>query len=180
VRLTNETPASGLIAAISDRLDLSQFMRYLAVQTFLAENDGFAGNWAINNFYLYRLENQAKHVFIAWDASESFWGPRFDVQWRFESNVLVSKLMQIQQFRDTFFSALNETADVAADGSAFDTEIRRELELIDSAVRQDTFKPYSDSDFVNAGNLMRQFSGERISYVKCEVQRLTGQSSNGC
>ena len=180
VRLANDTPASGLVAAISDRLDLSQFMRFLAVQTFLAENDGLAGNWAVNNFYLYRLENQAKHVLIAWDASESFWGPRFDVQWRFDTNVLVNKLMQIPQFRDTFFSALNETADVAADGNALDTEIRRELDLIDSAVREDTNKPFSDSDFVNSGNAMKQFSAERIAYVKCEVQRLTGQSSNGC
>jgi spore coat protein CotH len=180
VRLTNDTPSSGLIAAISDRLDLSQFMRYLAVQTFLAENDGFAGNWAINNFYLYRLEDQAKHVLIAWDASESFWGPRFDVQWRFTDNVLVRKLMEIQQFRDTFFSALNEAADVAADANAMDTEIRRELDLIDTAVREDTLKPFSDSDFVNSGNAMKQFSAERISYVKCEVQRLTGQSSNSC
>ncbi|MGH9387837.1 MAG: CotH kinase family protein [Vicinamibacterales bacterium] len=180
VRLTNETPTSGLVTAIADRLDLSLFMRYLAVQTFLAENDGFAGNWAVNNFYLYRLEDQAKHVFIPWDASNAFWGPRFDVTWRFETNVLVTKLMQIAQFRDTFFASLNEAADVAGARNALDTEIRRELDLIDSAVREDTLKPFSDSQFVNAGNLMRQFSGERVAYVKCEVARLTGQSSNSC
>lgn len=180
VRLTNETPSSGLIAAISDRLDLSAFMRYLAVQTFLAELDGFAGNWAINNFYLYRLENQAKHVFIAWDASESFWGPRFDVTWRFDDNVLVKKLMEIQQLRDTFFSALNEAADVAAQGSALDNEIRRQLDLIDTAVRDDKLKPFSDSEFVSAGNAMKQFAPERVAYVKCEVSRLTGKSTTGC
>jgi hypothetical protein len=89
-------------------------------------------------------------------------------------------MMQIPQFRDAFFSALNETADVAADGNALDTEIRRELDLIDSAVREDTFKPFSDGDFANSGNAMKQFSAERVSYVKCEVRRLTGQSTNGC
>jgi spore coat protein CotH len=180
VRLVNETPSSGLAAAIGDRLDLTQFMRYLAVQQFTAENDGFAGNWAINNFYIYRLENQSKHVMIAWDASESFLGPRLDVQLRFGDNVLVRKLMEIPQFRDAFLNALNETADVAAEGNALDTEIRRALDLIDTAVREDTFKPFSDSDFVNGGNAMKQFAGERIAYVKCEVRRLTGQSSNSC
>jgi spore coat protein CotH len=185
VRLTNDTPSSGLVAAIGDRLDLSEFMRYVAVQTFISENDGFVGNWAINNFYLYRLENQSKHVIIAWDASEGFLSPRTDLLLRFDSNVLVSKLMAIPEFRDVYYNALREAADVAAEmlpGSggvgALEAEIRRELDLIDSAVREDTLKPFSNSDFDRAAATMRQFSPERISFVRCEVTRLT--TGRGC
>jgi hypothetical protein len=187
VRLTNETPPSGLTAAIADRLDLSAFIRFLAVQNFIAENDGFVGNWAINNFFFYRLEDQAKHVFIAWDASEAFLSPRVDLFWRFDSNVLVSKLMEIPQFRDEYFAALNEAADIAGEvlpdsgnQGALAVEVRRELELVDSAVRDDTLRPFTPDDFVRSGNAMKQFAGERAAFVKCELARVTGQSNNSC
>lgn len=187
VRLTNETPASGLAAAIGERLDLPAFIRYLATQTFLAENDGFAGNWGINNFFFYRLENQAKHVFIAWDASETFVTPRAELQSRFEATVLVSKLMEIPEYREMYFATLSEAAAMAAEvlpGSdglgALDAEIRRELDLIDGAVRDDRLKPFSNADFDQAKDTMRGFAAERIAYVNCEVSRLTGKSSNGC
>ncbi len=65
------------------------------------------------------------------------------------------------------------------DGStvgALETEIRRELDLIDAAIREDTKKPYSNDDFVREGNAMKQFSSARISFVKCEVRRLQGRS----
>ncbi len=64
VRLANETPPSELAAAIGPYLDLPGFVRYLAVQNFVAENDGFLGQWGINNFYLYRLEHSNRHVLI--------------------------------------------------------------------------------------------------------------------
>ena len=34
----------------------------------------------MNNFYLYRLENQNKHVLIAWDTDNTFWGSTFPIQ----------------------------------------------------------------------------------------------------
>jgi spore coat protein CotH len=186
IRLVNETSSANFIPTVSDRLDLTQFVRYLAVQSFLAENDGWVGFWGVNNFFFYRLEGQVKHVFIAWDASEAFLAPNLPVELRIDTNVLARKLMEIPQFRETFIATLNEAADLAAvipAGStvgALETEIRRELDLIDSAIREDTLKPYSNDDFDREGNAMKQFSSARINYVKCEVLRLTGQSSNSC
>ena len=31
----------------------------------------------MNNFYLYRLENSSRHVFLAWDEDNAFWGSDF-------------------------------------------------------------------------------------------------------
>ena len=33
----------------------------------------------MNNFYFYRLENSTKHVFLAWDEDNAFWGPEFPI-----------------------------------------------------------------------------------------------------
>ena len=186
VRLISDTPSSGLVAAISDRLDLTAFVRYIAVQNFLAENDGFVGNWGINNFYLYRLENQTKHVFIAWDASETFLRSDFDVQARLDGNVLAKKLMELPEYRSAYLATLKEAAERAAEVPAggttgsLDTEIRRELALIDGSVREDTFKPFSNDDFDRFGNVMKDFSAARITFVKCEVERLTTNPSRSC
>jgi hypothetical protein len=184
VRLWNETPSSNFIPTVSDRLDLTQFTRYLAVQAFLAENDGWVGFWGINNFFFYRLEGQAKHVFIAWDASEAFLSTNLPVDSRIDANVLARKILEIPQFKEIFIATLSEAADVAAqipDGStvgALETEIRRELDLIDAAIREDPLKPYSNDDFVREGNAMKQFPSARISFVQCEVQRLQGQTTS--
>ncbi|MGH9200620.1 MAG: CotH kinase family protein, partial [Vicinamibacterales bacterium] len=181
IRLINDTPPSSFIPAVSDRLDLAQFTRYLAVQSFLAENDGFVGFWGINNFFVYRLEGQAKHVFIAWDASEAFLSHDLPVESRIDTNVLTRKLMEIPELCETFLATLNGAADLAAEipaGStvgSLETEIRRELDLIDSAVREDTLKPYSNDEFTSEGNHMKQFSSARIGVVRCEVARLRGR-----
>ena len=186
VRLINDTPSSSFVTVVGERLDLTALVRYLAVQNFLAENDGFVGNWGINNFYLYRLENQKQHVVIAWDASEAFLDSAMAVEMRLDTNVLTRKLMEIPELRSTYFATLNEAADLAAEipsGSTvgrLDGEIRRELALIDSAVRDDTLKPFSNNDFDQAATAMKAFAPGRITYVKCEVERLTTNPSRSC
>lgn len=185
-RLINDTPSSELAAAVGSRLDLTAFARYLAVQNFLAENDGFAGNWGINNFFLYRLENQDKHVFVAWDASETFAASNLDVQSRLDANVATRKLMEGAEFRSTYFATLKEAADSAAERSdstavgALESEIRRELELIGSAVREDPLKPFTNDAFDSAATAMKEFAPARISYVQCQIERLTSNPAKSC
>ena len=95
-------------------------------------------------------------------------------------------MMEIPEYRNAYFAALKEAADLAAEipqGSSegsLDTETRRELALIDSSVREDTLKPFTNSEFDAAVIAMRDFSAQRITYVTCEVERLTAGSSRTC
>lgn len=178
VRLVNETPSAGLASAIGSLLDIPAFIRFVAVQNFLTENDGFLGNWGINNFYLYRLENRTEHVFIAWDDDNTFWGSNFSITERHADNVLMRKLMEITEYRDLYYSLLRDTANSASqdvDGiSWLEAETRRHLERIDSAMRSDTVKPYSNDDFEREAAFMKQFPRERINFVLCAVTNATG------
>lgn len=175
VRLVNETPAGRLSEAIGGLLDIPAFIRFVAAQNFVAENDGFAGNWGVNNFYLYRLENRTEHVLIAWDSDTAFWGPTFSTTNRFDDNVLMRKLMEVREYRELYFAELGRAAATAEepDGEVpwLEAEIRRQLDLIDRAMREDPVRPYSAEDFDAAASAMTQFANARIRFVQCEIER---------
>ena len=44
----------------------------MAIEVFIADYDGFIGNYGINNFYVYRFDNQKRFQLIPWDKSEAF------------------------------------------------------------------------------------------------------------
>ena len=180
VRLINEKPADELKEAVGPYLDLRGLTRFLAIQNFIGEIDGFAGKWGMNNFYLYRLEHQAQHRIIAWDDDLTFLDPAYDVMSFQDPNVLVRKLMEVPEYRGLYFETLAEAARSAREGGsetssgALETEIRRQLDLIDAAMLADTRRPYSDTDYRDARTDMTQIASRRIRYVECEVARLTG------
>lgn len=180
VRLINEKPADELSAAVDPYLDLRGLTRFLAVQNFITEIDGFAGKWGMNNFYLYRLQHQVQHRIIAWDDDLTFLDPDYDVTSFQDANVLVKKLMQVPEYRALYFETLAaavRSADErvrAGEPGALELEIRRELDVIDSAMLADTLRPYTDAEYVAAREFMKQFAARRVRYVECELARVTG------
>ena len=58
VVLSNPNIGGSQNLTLSGPIDLGGFMRYIAVENFLAEQDGLLGNWGVNNFYLYRFQKQ--------------------------------------------------------------------------------------------------------------------------
>ncbi|HTH25643.1 MAG TPA: CotH kinase family protein, partial [Vicinamibacterales bacterium] len=180
VRLINEKPTEELSEAVGPYLDLRGLTRFLAVQNFIGEIDGFTGKWGMNNFYLYRLQHHPQHRIIAWDDDLTFLDPAYDVMSFQESNVLVNKLMAVPEYRALYFETLSEAVKSASEGmavgepGALEREVRRELDLIDGAMLADTQRPYSDTEYLDAREFMKQFAPRRARYVECEVARLTG------
>jgi len=179
-RLINEKPAAELKEAVGPYLDLNELVRFIAVQNFLSEIDGFAGKWGMNNFYLYRLQHHDQHVVIAWDDDLTFLDSSYDLTSYQDNNVLVKKLMEVPEYRALYYDTLSAAARSALEPSAtvavgaLEFEIRRELDLIDQAMLADTFRPYSDAEYLDAREFMKQFAPRRARYVECEVARVTG------
>jgi hypothetical protein len=152
-------------------------MRFVATQNFLADADGILGTWGINNFYLYRLENQDRHVLIAWDADVTFWGPTFPTNEGHSDNILMNKLMRVAEFRDLYYAELRRAIELALEpvGDAgtpwMETEIRRQLDLIDTAMREDPVKPFSNGLFDAGRSKMEAFTTDRVAFVRCELER---------
>lgn len=175
VRLINDTREDRLEEAIGSLFDLPGFMRYVATQNFLAEADGVLGTWGINNFYLYRLEDSPQHVLIAWDADVTFWGPTFPTNEGHDANLLMNKLMRVQKFRDLYYAELRRAMDLASEpvdeGTWLEAEIRRQLDLIDTAMREDPFKPYGNNLFDASREAMTNFTANRLTFMRCELER---------
>ena len=180
VRLINEKPPEEFTEAVGPYLDLNGVVRFLAIQNFLSEIDGLAGRWGMNNFYLYRLPHQDQHVLIAWDDDLTFLDPAYDVTSYQDANVLVSKLMAVPEYRALYFSTLSEALESARQGAtrddlgAMEGEIRRQFDVIDAAMLADTHRPWTDTEYIDAREYVKQFASRRARYVECEVARLTG------
>ena len=144
------------------------FIRYVAAQAYLGDTDGFLGAFGMNNFYLYRLENQIKHVLIAWDTDNTFWGPTFPVRPPTD-NVLMQQLMRIPEYEALWYRELARANQLAEADGWLDAEIIRQVQMIDGAMKEDGYKPYSNNSFEGEAGLMLSFARDRIAYVKCAL-----------
>lgn len=179
VRLVNETSSSSFEQVVGPKLDLPAFVRYIAAQNFIAQNDGFNGYDGMNNFYLYRLENSTSHVFIAWDEDNAFLQPDFGVTTRNEENILTRKTLELPSYRSQYFASLGEAATSAADWLR--QEMQRQLDLIHDAMTTDTVKPYSNAEYMAERDAILAFPDARVTYVRCEVAKATGAARpSGC
>ncbi len=172
VRLVNTSSANSFEQTVAPRLDLAAFVRYIAVQNFVAQNDGFNGYDGMNNFYIYRLENSTSHVFIAWDEDNAFLQPDFGITTRTDENVLTRRVLDTGSFRTQYFGVLSEAASSAADWLR--QEMQRQFDMINAAMTTDTLKPYSNAEHQAARETLLAFPDARITYVRCEVAKQTG------
>ena len=176
VRLANQLRSDRFMEQLDPKIDLRQMVRFVAVQNFLAENDGLLGYDGMNNFYLYRKENSDQHVFIAWDDDNSFSGIDFALDTRHDENVLFRKAMEVRELRDLYYETLEEAARIAEtpDGSDLgwlESEVRRRLDLVEEPLADDPNKPYTMDGFQHNRDAMIQFARERSRFVKSNLPR---------
>lgn len=182
IRLINELPSDQFMSQLNAHLDLHAFIRYVAGQNFVGQNDGFLGYAGANNFYFYRKENLPTHVLLAWDEDNAFWGPNFPINMRHDENVLMQKAMQVPELHNLYYQVLADAAASAAemqpDGMPWlESEIRRQTDLIYDAMAADTNKPYTIDDHANARVHMLLFAQGRGNYVQSELNGVQNQSS---
>ncbi len=179
VRLVNDTPSTTFEQTVGPRIDLAGFVRYIAAQNFIAQNDGFNGYDGMNNFFFYRLEDSPKHVFIAWDEDVAFLQPDFGITTRNEENVLTRKTLALPAYSAQYLSVLSEAATSASDWMR--QEMQRQFDMINDAMLADTVKPYSNAEYTAERESLLAFPEARITYVRCEVAKQTGAPRpSGC
>jgi spore coat protein H len=162
--------------AMEEFLDLKKFIRHLAVQNFLAEEDGLTGDYGPNNFYFYRFERKNLFTFIAWDMSNTFWeGPAYSVFRNIDGgdethrNRLVIRALKDTELRELYLDTLLECADSAVEDSWLEAEVLNDAAQIRPAVVLDTFKITSTDDFDKAIEDMALFARQRSDFVRQQV-----------
>ena len=179
VRLANDTPSTTFEQMVGPRLDLGAFVRYIAAQNFISQEDGFNGYDGMNNFYLYRLEKSTSHVFIAWDEDIAFSQADYGITARLGENVLTRKTLELPAYAAQYLSVLSEAAGSAS--GWLRQEMQRQFDMINDAMLADPVKDYSNAEYLAARETLLAFPDARITYVRCEVAKMTGATRpSGC
>lgn len=170
-------------SAIAEYLDLGKFIRHIAVENYVADYDGFLGQWGMNNFYFYRFDNQKLFRFIPWDKSQAFLGGFTYSIWKnitdvpgSQRNRLMERVLVYQDLYDLYLDTLLECVNSANDTTGFsdgkgwlEHEIQREYEQIREAALSDPQKPFTNGQFEQAIADLGVFSRQRGDWVAREV-----------
>jgi spore coat protein CotH len=171
---------------VSAFIDLPNFARRLAIENFLAEEDGITGDYGPNNFYLYRFANTTLFTFIPWDKSNAFWSPDYPILHNIvdgapeKQNVLAVRAMQEPDLLQTYLDTLLESASFALQGATatdpgwLEAEVTREYGQIHAAALEDT-SIYTNDQFEQAVQDLLVFARTRSGSVQQQVATARGQ-----
>lgn len=156
--------------------DFKRLFAYLAVESFLSEHDGLAGDWGINNFYLYRYATSDRFEFLPWDKDVNFQEVDRDVYANLPTNHLFSTALQFDDLRDHYVRALQRCAAIAAETDAsgrgwLEREVTRIAELIRESAHADEKKAYANERFEQEVAWMLSFARQRSGRVTAQVGR---------
>lgn len=185
IRTINESSDEDFAAAVGKYLDTTLFMKYLAVEQFVVEWDGFAGNWETNNFYLYRsvagrselIPKDRDHSFN-WDGTNADDFINASIMLRLDTNVLTRRAIADPQLRQIFLDALSATASFAAATAPDDPrgwlerEVDRQSQQIASAVAEDPVFPFSVDAFQTDVDFLLRFAQTRPAIVASQVAQM--------
>lgn len=176
IRAINSGADDQFMSTVGVYVDLRLFMRYLAVQSFIAEWDGTLGYAGVNNFYLYRFEHSTRSQWIPWDEDNAFRALDYPILPGYEQNALVRRAMSVPELRASFIEGLQAATAFAG---WLEYEVQFERSLISGSMRADTVKPFTNDEFETGADAMVAFARSRASFVQCEIRKLTDPQAAG-
>jgi spore coat protein H len=174
--------------AMEEFLDLKKFIRHLAIENFLAEEDGLTGDYGPNNFYFYRFLNTTKFQVLPWDKSNTFWeSPAYSIFHNIQDgpenhrNKLVLRALRDPELRELYLNTLLEAADsamappeerqnAASTASGWlEAEVDYEFRQIHDADVADPVRNHSQGQFEAGIETLRNFGRQRAARVREQV-----------
>ncbi|MBI4477195.1 MAG: CotH kinase family protein [Acidobacteria bacterium] len=156
---------------VAQYLDLAQFVTHVAIETFLAEEDGVIGASGMANFYFYRSPHQTSHRLLVWDKDLAFHQIDWPIFIRAEDNVLFRRALAFEDLRNLYLDTLEQCARVAAEDEWLAREAERVSGLIADAAHEDVWKPDSNNAYDEATEFVKAFARARSTFVLEEVAR---------
>lgn len=164
---------------VSQYIDLDQYIRFLATEVFLAEYDGWAGNWGMNNFYLYRPPAGTGHQVLPWDRDHAMIGQiDSSIFLHLDLSILPMQLLTFSDLKSRYLEMLEKCASMATENGWFETAVAQSSALITDAVHEDTFKQvFEDKTFESEVAFLKEFAASRPAYVVQAVGKESGSSA---
>ena len=176
--------------SIEEFLEMTKFIRHLAIENFLAEEDGLTGDYGPNNFYFYRFVNTNKFVFLPWDKSNTFWETvSYSILRNIEDgadnkrNKLVVRALKDTDLRELWLSTILECADSIMQPASAATattpasttpwllsEVTRMSDQIRAATYADPSREvYTNADFDTSVAFLKSWAQTRSDNVRAQV-----------
>jgi spore coat protein CotH len=178
--------------AMAEFLDLTPFVRHLAIENFLADQDGLTGDYGPNNFYLYGFVGSHLFRFLPWDKSNTFWDTDYSIFRNINSgpenhrNRLVLRAFTHPELLNLYYETLLEAAEAAAESTPpaagdetkgwLEREADRYYTMIRDAARTDPVKPFTNDDFEGSSTDVKNFARNRSGVVRQQVASARGRS----
>jgi hypothetical protein len=186
----SESADSQFVSSMGQYLDLPAFLKYAAVENFLADRDGVLGDWGMNNFYLYRFEDTTVSQLLPWDKDSSFWAVDYNIWTNMEANALARRALKEPPLQRVYLETLRRCAELAlrrpepvpgiARRKSIDETpgpgwLEREVSFVYSQIRviaeADSAKPFSTERFEDESAKVLEFSRARPRYVLHETEQ---------
>lgn len=180
-RTINQAPDATFIQSVSEYLDFNAFLKEVAVEQFLAEQDGVLGDYGLNNFYIYRFPNSNRFSLIPWDKSNTFFALDRHVYEKTTENILMRRALSNPAVNSQFAgNLLSSAASAGGVGGWLETEITRVYNMIRGAALEDpnkvcdfgasgNLRPCTNADFENEVAFMIQFARERGAVIRAQL-----------
>ena len=168
-RVVNQSDEAVWRAEVEQRLDLGQLVRYVALEGYLGDNDGFLGYAGLNNHYWYRPSDSGRHKVIGWDKDRSFDFIDASMFRGVDENELMRRALAQPDLYTAFLDASVELASLAGDDDWFANELERVVALITPVAVEDRLKKFSIDELIEDVNKIRTFAQIRPAMVRDEV-----------
>jgi spore coat protein CotH len=174
-RLITETSESDFVDVINGFVDLQQFVRYVAVEVFVAERDGMLGFAGMNNFFLYRLQSTTVAQVIPWDKDQSLSSATYSIWTGATDNALMRRAMAVPALRALYLDTLRQAAALASSTDGDDPRgwLEREIDSAYAQVQEsalaDGSKPQTNDAFQAEVDRVRGVAKARAAFVTCQV-----------
>jgi hypothetical protein len=177
IEVINQTTDAEFQNMIGQYVDVYSFIREIAAELFVAEQDGIVGAYGLNNFYLYRYQDSLASTVLPWDKSNAFWAIDWPINFAVDVNHLSHRLLAIPANLQLFQDTLRAAADAAGGpGGWLEQEIEKDYAQIQQAAYDDVNKlcdpgatgalrPCANEQFDNEVAYMIQFAQQRGNNV---------------
>lgn len=174
---------------LEEYIDVDEVLRYFAVNTFIVNLDSYVGQFK-HNYYIY--EDDGQMSILPWDYNLSF--AAFNttsaekavnfpidnpVTDELENNPLLSKLLEVSEYKEIYHEYLKEIADSYFTNTYFEETVNKLDTLIGDYIKNDPTAFYYYDEYKTAIENLVLFGNDRTTSVLAQLDGTQSSTEYG-
>lgn len=174
---------------LEEYIDVDEVLRYFAVNTFIVNLDSYVGQFK-HNYYIY--EDHGQMSILPWDYNLSFAAFNISsakkavnfpidnpVTDSLENNPLLSKLLEVLEYKEIYHEYLKEIADNYFTNNYFEDTVNKLDTLVGDYIKNDPTAFYSYDEYKTAIENLVLFGNDRTISVLAQLDGTQSSTKYG-